>query len=459
MSLLRDLAGGVNPAENPENRLTGGLLLSILDQYSVGMGGKTSSGKVVTPENSLKLVAVYRAVTLISGLIGSIPLKSFDSETHEERFIPLLEEPTPGMTKFEFRELLAGHLATHGNFDAFKVKTDGVTTALLPFKPGRITYDTERPSAANPSGRVYKIADDQGTIVSRLTDNEVFHVPLFSLDGFVGLSPIGMAREAIASGLSAEEFANKLWQSGILASGILVTDQNIDDPKAQALKRRWQERTSGLDAAYNIAVMDRGAKFQPLSMPPSDAQFIESRSFTVSEIARLFGLPPHLLSQQERQTSWGTGIEQHNIGFVVYTLSPIWLVRIEQRLLALAREASPELGAATVTLDVKFKVQGLMRGDSGARSVFYARMYRMGALNPNEIRAYEDLPPRDGGDEYFDPMASMNDEGETPSDGDDSSDEGGGDGSGEEGDELTGGLGRDYPLDVIAELAEREQGE
>lgn len=396
MSLIRDLfgPGSANPAENPEKRLTGGLLLSILEEFGINLGVGTKSGKSITPATALRFVAVYRAVTLISGQIGSLPLKVFDDEKEEE-VVSVITTPHPGMTEFEFRETMAGHLGTWGNFDAFKVRStqSGEVQELWPYMPGRTSYRLERPSEQNPSGRLYDITNDAGAVVSTLTDNEVFHVPLFSLNGFVGLSPIGLAREAIASALSAEEFANRLWKSGSLMSGFLTTPQRLQEEKAKTLKARWQERVGGLDKAWEVAVLDSGADFKPLTLPPNDAQFLENRKFQVDEIARLYGLPPHLLSQQERQTSWGTGIEQNNIGFVVYTLDPVWLTRIEQRFTLLVPSGNK----------AEFQVQGLLRGDSAQRSAFYTALFNMGALNPNEIRDLENLPAREGGDEYFDP--------------------------------------------------------
>ena len=392
-----------NP-ENPNTRLTGQVLIDILENN----GRNTVSGKKVTPESAMKFVAVYRAVTMLAGLAGAIPLKGFkdvDGVGEESIFVPILEEPAPGYTKFLWREQVLGHLLTHGNFDAFRVKDEtGVRDlAWLPYRPGRVKYERERPHAGNPSGRLFEIQDDDGHTVAVLTSKEILHIPLFSFDGFKGLSPIGMAREAIASGQSAEDFANKLWSSGTLAAGILTTDKRIDDQQAKSLKRRWKERVTGINSAYDIAVMDAGAKFQQLTIPPQEAQFMQSRVFTITEIARLYGLPPHLLSHLERQTSWGTGIEQHNIGFVAYTLQPVYLARIEQEITRVLRE---DPGWASIDLKVEYQLQALMRGDSNQRSLFYERMTGSQLMTPNEVRKLENLPPVDGGDEMIDVKTS-----------------------------------------------------
>ncbi|MBK8399934.1 MAG: phage portal protein, partial [Propionivibrio sp.] len=149
-----------------------------------------------------------------------------------------------------------------------------------------------------------------------------------------------------------------------------------------------------LGSAHGTIVLDSGAKFHQLTIPPVDAQFLESRAFQVSEVARIFGVPPHMLMDTEKSTSWGTGIEQQSIGWVVYTLRP-WLTRLEQRITKLVRPSK---------LYVKFRVEGLLRGDSAQRAAFYRAMWSLGALSTNEIRALEDMDPVEGGDVRYRPL-------------------------------------------------------
>lgn len=426
MSLLRDIATRSGNPENPETRLTGSVLIGMLEEIRRGVGGKS-----ITTTEAIAFPSVWRAVTLISGLAGHMPIKAWRGEDKERVAWPLLDEsPAPGYTRQQWMETLMGHLLTNGNFTAFKVKDQksGATVALLPYQPKRVKFKATAPTDENPTGRWFEIQDDNGNIVATLSPKEVFHVAMFSLDGFVGLSPIGVCREAIAAGLSAQEFANKLWSNGVLAAGILTTEKRLDDAAAKSLKRRWKERVQGIDAAYDIAVMDSGTKFQQLTIPMEDAQFLESRFFSVEEVARMFGLPPHLLSHQERQTSWGTGIEQHNIGFVTYTLQPVYLSRVEARLTELINE-NPLY--ARNKPQVQFVLQGLLRGDSQQRSQFYMRMRQIGAMSPNEVRALENLPPFEGGD---DPLAPVNFGGNNNAQTPDPDDDDGGGGSPDEDD-------------------------
>jgi hypothetical protein len=141
-------------------------------------------------------------------------------------------------------------------------------------------------------------------------------------------------------------------------------------------------------------VLDKGAKFTQLSIPPEDAQFIESRGFQIEEIARMFGVPPHMLMAMDKATSWGTGIEQQTIAFVVYTLRP-WLTRMEQRI---SRVLSPKPTYA------RYRLEGLLRGDSTQRAAFYKTMFEVGAFSPNRILALEEEPPVEGGDVRYRPL-------------------------------------------------------
>jgi HK97 family phage portal protein len=143
-------------------------------------------------------------------------------------------------------------------------------------------------------------------------------------------------------------------------------------------------------------VLDSGASFKPITMPNTDAQFLESRQFQVVEVARMFGVPPFLLMSTEKSTSWGTGLEQQAQGWVTFDLAPTWLAPTEQRI---TKELLPADQYA------KYALQGLLRGDSSSRATFYRAMRDIGAFSANDIRALEDMPPIVGpeGDAYLQP--------------------------------------------------------
>ena len=376
MSLFRSIAQRAGNPENPSTRLTGSVLLDIFKKQLT-----TEAGIAVTPLSAARLTAVYRSWSLIAGTTAALPLKAYKKGPEREETTDrhrVLAQPHPDMTAFEFWELAVTHLMANGNFFAEK-RLDGnrKIAEMWPFMPGRV-----RVGRVN-GVKTFFVQNDAGLEIP-LTAENVFHIPGLGYDGLIGLSPIAMAREAIAAGLSAEKYANKLWASGALMGGILHTDSRLEPEEAEELKRRWNEKVSGIDQAHEVAILDAGAKFQQLTIPPQDAQFLETRKFQVTEIARLYGIPPHLLGEVDRSTSWGTGIELQTLGLIIYTLTPGFLKRIESRV---TKEMLPPGEFA------EYAVQGLLRGDNKSRAVFYQIMTAMKAMTIEEVRALENMPP------------------------------------------------------------------
>lgn len=358
-------------------------------------GGETvSAGVQVTEEKALGLPAVFRAVNVVAGTIASLPIHAFRDSTTGARTpvapshpaAKLLATPHPDMTQFELWETVITHMILWGNAYLW-LRRDalGRVVELWPIHPSRM-----RAGRTSDLKKVYKL--DAGDV--ELDDTRILHLPAFGYDGVCGVSPVRLAREGLGLAIAAEQYGAKLFGSGSLATGILQTDQRLTPDQADALQVRWRAKRSGLNSAHETIVLDAGAKWTQLSIPPGDAQFLESRSFQVSEIARIFGIPPHMLMDTEKVTSWGTGIEQQSIGFVVYTLRT-WIIRIEQRL---SRILSPQPVYAHIT------VEGLLRGDSAQRAAFYRQMFDMGAYNTDEIRALEEMGPVPGGDVRYRPL-------------------------------------------------------
>jgi HK97 family phage portal protein len=185
-----------------------------------------------------------------------------------------------------------------------------------------------------------------------------------------------------------------MYDHGLLTAGVLQSKEELTDEQAAILKARWRAKTGGMDNAHDVTVLDNSTEFKPLTLSPADAQFLETRKFSTTEIARIFGLPGWIINDQEKSTSWGSGMEQQFIAFVVLSLKP-YFHRIEQRV---TREVCDP-----TTEKAEFKVEGLLRGDSKARAAFYASGIQHGWMVPNEPRELEDLPPVPWGDEPYRP--------------------------------------------------------
>lgn len=388
VSMLRQLRGGPQAGlQNPAVPLTSSALIGWLG------GTPASSGRVVTERTALGLPSVWRAVNLIAGTCSALPLHAYVS-SGAARVVQtsgpaadLLADPHPDLTPFELWELGYGSVLTWGNAAYLKLRDpQNRIRELWWIEPSRIKY-----GRAKDGTKVYVLDGDEE---NSLSDRQVLHIPGFGYDGTCGVSPIRAAREGLGLALAAEEYGARLFGNGSLATGILQTEQRIDQSVADELKARWKAGGTGLESAHDIRVLGSGTKWQQLTIPPGDAQFIESRRFQISEVARMFGIPPHMLGETEKSTSWGTGIEEQNIGFVTYTLRS-WLTRFEQRLSKMFRP-SPEYA--------RYSVEGLLRGNSAARSAFYRQLWELGVLSTNEVRALEELGPVEGGDVRYRPL-------------------------------------------------------
>lgn len=387
LSALAGLAARGLSLEDPSQPITGGALLSQLDDPTQLWAG---GDRVVDP---MRIGAALRCVQILSSGVAGCPLYVRDRATNQRVTIPALVKNRVGTTPFEMWETVVGHLALWGNAFVRKIySVDGRLLDLVPIHPARVTIKVvDGDDVGLPYVKLFVV---DGRHDDPLTERDVMHIPAMSLDGVQGMSVIGNMRRTFGLATEAEKLAARLYEKGFLTSGFITTDATLDNEKATILKDRWRAKLAGTDNAYEVAVLDKGAKWEQLTMNPVDAQFLETRQFQTTEIARIFGVPGWIINDQEKSTSWGSGMEQQFIAFVVITLKP-YFNRIEQRV---TREViDPESEKA------EFKVEGLLRGDSKARAAFYASGIQHGWMVPNEPRELEDLPPVPWGDKPYRP--------------------------------------------------------
>lgn len=373
--------------ESPSTPLTGEQLLDFV--YGAAA---SESGIVVDERSSMTMSAVWRCVAVTAGVSSALPMHAFEPDSKVRVPAPLLRRPNPEYTRAELWKLSYVHRLLWGNSYLQKVRNRaGQVVELWPVSPWRARPGRVKRTAANPRGKVFAVTDDEGR-QHPLTPREIMHIPGLSYDGLEGVSPIrDAARNAIGLALAAERSGARFFAKGAQLSGVLQTDQKLTQPQADALQQRWEARHSGTGNAHRVGILDSGAKFQPVTMPLRDAQFLETRQFQVPEIARIFGVPLFLLFETQKSTSWGTGLEQQAQGWVTFDLHPTWLAPTEQRV---EKELFFDEGTDR---DVRYNVNGLLRGDSKARGEFYRVMRELGALNADEIRDLEDRPPIPGG--------------------------------------------------------------
>ena len=359
-------------------------------------GGSTATGRSVSVNGSLAFVPVFACVRLIATTIATLPLPVYrrlssggkQRDPSHPNYGLLHDQPNPEMTSYEMFTAKCGHLCLWGNaYSNIERNADGRVVALWPLRPDRMVV--ERSPRTGKLVYRYTLPSGEPRI---LLDYEVMHWRGLSSDGQIGYAPITLAREAVGLGLAAEEYAARFFGNDSRPGGILKTPNRLTPESADASKSSWEAAHAGLTNAHRVAVLQEGLEWQSIGLPPKDAQFLELRQFQRGEIAMLFGVPPHMIGDTERSTSWGTGIEQQGIGFVTYTLRP-WLVAIEQRIQADLFSAEER-----ETWFAEFLVDGLLRGDAKARSESLAIQRQNGVINADEWRELENRNPLPNGD-------------------------------------------------------------
>ena len=370
-----------------------------LDEYLRDEDGSSWSGQQVTATNAMKVAAVYACVRIISGAVATLPLhvkRRIDARTREDASDTQLwkvinRRPNRWQTPSQFRRMMQAHVLLRGNAVALKVPSArGGVHELIPLHPDRVKIEQNEDlslkftwAKANGSKQVF-------------TQDQVLHLAGLTLDGIVGVTPVTYARETIGLALAQERHGATQFKNGLNIGGYIRSDKKLGAEGRANLRAAMDEFRSSGERAGEWMVLEDGVTADRLTMTAEDAQWLDSRKFSRSDIAMFFGVPPHMIGDTEKSTSWGTGIEQQSIGFVAYTLED-HLTMWEE---AGNRDLIPQNDQE---LYLRFNRAALVRGDIKNRWEAHTKALQWGVVSPNEIRAVEDMNPREGGDVYYDP--------------------------------------------------------
>lgn len=364
--------------------------------YHDGAGGwsrPSATGLMINADGAMRVSAVFACVRLISESLAALPLLIYKVgadgskklATNHPLFDVLARQPNDWQTSMEFREMMQAFLLLWGNAYALIVPGDrGFAHSLEPIHPDRVR--TERLEG----GRIrYQVTTPGGS--TAYTQDEIFHIRGMSFNGIRGLVPIDYQRESIALGLAAQEYQARFFSNDATPGGILTTPNALKPEARKNLIGSWQSTHSGLNNVKRTALLEEGVKFEAIGSTNRDAEFLGLRKFSVTDIARWFRVPPHMVADLDRATF--ANIEEQGQEFLTYTMLP-WLVRWEQAI-------SRDLILAPQTYIAKFNVKALTRADFEARAQANAVMFDRGVINANEWREDEDMNPREGGEEYY----------------------------------------------------------
>lgn len=370
--------------------------------YAFRLGG-TAAGVNVNQRTSMQLSAVYACVRILAESIAGLPLHLFrytekgcqEKALDEDLFFLLHDQPNPEMTSFVFRETMMTHLLLWGNAYA-QIIRDGrnKVSALYPLMPDRMRVDRDG------HGRLYyqyQLGSDEshidkpGSVI--LAPQDILHIPALGFDGLVGYSPVAMAKSSIGMAIACDEYGSSFFKNGASPSGVLEHPGVLRNP--DKLRESWDSIYAGTRNSGRTVVLEEGMTYKPISIPPEQAQFLETRKFQINEICSIFRIPSHMLNMSDQMTY--SNIEQKSLEYVQYTLNP-WVCRWEQ---SLSRSLlSPD---ERKKYSIQFNVNGLLRGDYQSRMAGYATARQNGWMSANDIRALEnmDLLKPEIGDKYL----------------------------------------------------------
>lgn len=363
-------------------------------------GGVSSAGVAVTERSARRVSAVYASVNLIGGAVASLPLPVYERTADGRQRVDhpysdlLNEQPDPAWSAAVFWEYLVSSLLLNGDSYARILRPSRMSPRATGFRP----YHQRNVVVQRVAQRLaYRLTDPETNVVEVVDQDDMIHVPGPGFDGLTGESQIrnalrGAAGVALASdGYSAEFFAN-----GARPDFALEYPTNLTQEQQDMVRSTWAGRHQGPSKSHLPALLSGGVRIQRLTMNAEDSQLIATRQFQVEDIARIFGVPAHMIGHTEKTTSWGSGVEQMSIGFVKYTLQR-HLVKIEQ-------ELNRKLFGGTRYF-VEFLTAGLERGDYKTRNEGYrialGRAGEPAWMTINEVRKLENLPPLEGGDDLF----------------------------------------------------------
>jgi len=360
-------------------------------------GVTTVSGQSIDSEKAWGLPAYYACIRCIAEDISTVPFKTYKrikprgrEESPDHPVYELFEgSPNPMMTAQAWREMMLANTLSWGNGYAEILRdTRRNPRELWPIHPSCVTPKIDKDNVL--SYEVNSLGEPPRTIESE----DMFHIHGLGSNGVTGFSVIRFAAESIGLGLAAQNFGASLFGNGIRPSGVLEHPGKLGPKEKKNLRASYEDMHRGSEKANRMLILEEDMKFKPFSIPPEEAQFLETRQFQVVDIARWFRMPPHMIQDLIRATY--SNIEHQSTEYTVFTLRP-WAVRFE-------KEARRKFFQNDAEYYAEHNLDAYLRGDNDSRSNYYVRQWGIGALSQNDIREKENMNPIEGGDTYYVPL-------------------------------------------------------
>lgn len=368
--------------------------LDLKDPTGWNGGDSKPAGEEVTPSGVLGLSAAWACVNLIAGTIATLPLMVYKLAKDGSRVVArdhplyriLHDSPNSDQTSVDWLEFVQSSLEFWGNSYSRIVRSGEKPVSLLPIRPDILSVDRDG------RGRTRYRWSEDGQYFEHF-DDTVLHIRGFGGGPLGGLSTLSFARNTFGLAMATDRAARETFSNGMRPSGQFVFKEWLTADQRTMVEQRLAEKYMGSMNAGRPYIAEGGLEYKSISINPEDAQMLETRGFSVDEVCRFFGVPPFMIGHTEKSTSWGTGLAEQVLGFQKFNLRRR-CKRIEQAIEKRLLTAADRAAGVTV----EFNMEGLLRGDSVARAQFYKAGLNDGWLNINQVCAWENLPPVEGGD-------------------------------------------------------------
>ncbi len=378
----------------------------VMDAFGVN---PSASGVYVSADSAMRVAAVFACVQKIAGGISTLPIHVYKidgdikaRQPRDDLWYKLNEQPCQHYTGASHWEGVSTAQLLRGDaFTWIRRSPTGNLRELLP-----VPWSCVTPRMQLDGTMRYYIDWPLRGIRTWIDSADMLHFPGFGFDGEKSMSVIShAARAAVGNALAMDEYSGKFFSNGAHPSIILNAAGKMDQAQIDKLQTAFAKKYAGLENAHRVPlVLTEGITAKELSLSAEDAQLLEARKFQVVDIARAFGVPPHMIGETSASTSWGSGIEAMSRAFVTYTLQP-HLVRIEQ-------ELNRKLFPRDVGKIVQFDRDALIEGDSKAQAEYNRAALGgpgtgPGWMNVDEVRRSKGLAPLGGAAaEIYDPRAT-----------------------------------------------------
>lgn len=352
-------------------------------------GGINTAGQCVSDETILSLSAVWACVRLLSQTVSTLPLRIYKDEGKRkvidgnyplDRIIH--RKPNADSSAPTFWQAVIATILLRGGAYIEVSRMGGMPTTLRFLWTGRLQV-TEYNGV-----KEYAYLEKNGEY-RKIPPSKIVYIPGFTLDGENGVSAIRYGAATFGNALAANTAANSTFKNGLMPTIYIKQPTVVKQDQREDFRKAMKEVSGALNAG-KTPVLEGGQEFGEVGISPEDAQLLESRSFSVEEICRWFGVPAFMIGHTQNTTTWGTGLEQINLSFLTYTLRPL-LNFVEQ---AVNNQLIPIADQARYSAE--YNIEALLRADSAGRAAFYSTMTQNGIMTRDEARVKENLEPKGG---------------------------------------------------------------